>query len=966
MLRSDEARVPFAAAGVLMILMAALTSTILFKMKADSVSYSVEEERERGLNEAIAYARADIDRALSMSGIYAEDRIGQTPLINRSASCPLNGTPEEVNLQRLRLFAHDLFSRYLTANYADGNFLCGDYTVRAEATGDYRDVTVEPLNVTVQRSLDSPVQPCGSKYEAYYVISASVLISVEGAGVRYSEAYRARALAPSRYPLLMRLCEEYEDRMAGMPMTLDVTGAALAYTLARGYCQYATTEPMNIVDNRHLEVIVNGASLLEQGFVFNSVDPLSLAWLTVKAGASVSGTATQSVNNDTYTGMNGYDAKANANRTASPAPPPQEYGFNADAIVDSALVDMFRDDGIKRIADGAYTCEMHLETSTVTTGETYTGKELLSSLRYPYTTYPVLAREKWAWQNRLVTIEYVMDRYSCYCECNDVVSPFDESVYMGRYDPNLLKAVDSYKAAIRFDTAVDGVLSGQQGERCLSASFVSERGNAVEPMAQDMLYVLADSVKRDIRVTVGADDYRSPQETVGESCSRLQALFEERYAGYMAEGDYRESNGFRSCGAKALFYIRKQFLDDIGGKLNASAGSAPDIEVSIDSSLSRYSPGLDSSTLMSNIDATKGLLDGQLYVPFGLTMGMNSSPEASNGYPWEEKVAFAVDQRPDYLTVAPYTDKATGYSLYPLKVRNICLFSVPSGFASLRDMSPVVLDGLGNVYDASSRLPDGSVRDESSSLMGDIAGQSRDNMKREIAGSLVNDTEMMEAFSQADIDAAVDKAFEGKNDREVIDGLSDGSIKRDIGDRLAVQAETHAWGLNGSSDYSAYIGNKTRLLSGDASDKSVASTLSGMNGSVEACFGKFVNSSAGLESDPAISAALKSIPLGLPLLPPYGYWATLNVWYIEADGELVDLVLYDADCEPVPDPVFGHRATLYRRQRDIIDDGMGVLGSNEPVRFNVKTATFIVVPAGGAGVGDRTGGWDEKSPGYGA
>jgi len=57
----------------------------------------------------------------------------------------------------------------------------------------------------------------------------------------------------------------------------ETTAFAMAYTWGRGYLQYYKDTPLNIVDNKHLALIMNGALLLDQGYVFKSVDPMSLA-----------------------------------------------------------------------------------------------------------------------------------------------------------------------------------------------------------------------------------------------------------------------------------------------------------------------------------------------------------------------------------------------------------------------------------------------------------------------------------------------------------------------------------------------------------------------------------------------------------------------------------------------------------------------------------------------------------------
>ena len=92
-----------------------------------------------------------------------------------------------------------------------------------------------------------------------------------------SENISVETLITSRYPLLRDLTEEYGQRVNGTNAVMtETTAFAMAYTWGRGYMQYGKGTPINIVDNTNLALILNGALLLDQGFVFNSIDPRSL------------------------------------------------------------------------------------------------------------------------------------------------------------------------------------------------------------------------------------------------------------------------------------------------------------------------------------------------------------------------------------------------------------------------------------------------------------------------------------------------------------------------------------------------------------------------------------------------------------------------------------------------------------------------------------------------------------------
>ncbi|HTX43826.1 MAG TPA: hypothetical protein VMC61_03795, partial [Methanocella sp.] len=165
--------------------------------------------------------------------------------------------------------------------------------------------------------------------------------------------------------------------------------------------------------------------------------------------------------------------------------------------------------------------------------------------------------------------------------------------------------------------------------------------------------------------------------------------------------------------------------------------------------------------------------------------------------------------------------------------------------------------------------------------------------------------------------------------------------------------------------YGDYIADKAEETVLGAEQSAISSVINSLSDSVKGAFKDFMAGAAGKAGDAAIDGALKRIPMGLPLLPPWGWWATMNLWYIDIKGEIPYLAVYDTDNEPIPDPILGQRATVYVR-RPLLDirEGDDITGNDEPVRFHLQTCTFIVVPPGPQGIGDKLGGWEEKSPGF--
>jgi len=162
-----------------------------------------------------------------------------------------------------------------------------------------------------------------------------------------SQNITVETLITSRYPLLRDLTDEFSQRVNGTNAVMtETTAFAMAYTWGRGYMQYfgkdklGKDNPQNIVNNSHLALILNGALLIDQGFVFNSVDPMSLVEYVNQTSLTLQGknTAYQDVvlNNNTIK----VDPKEDAyNSTDDPDKAKDEsqkgkYDFNITLITD--------------------------------------------------------------------------------------------------------------------------------------------------------------------------------------------------------------------------------------------------------------------------------------------------------------------------------------------------------------------------------------------------------------------------------------------------------------------------------------------------------------------------------------------------------------------------------------------------------------------------------------------------------
>lgn len=146
----------------------------------------------------------------------------------------------------------------------------------------WQDIEITPIHMALDRELETSILPPTDTYETYWKVTVPLNISIvdlaTGDAIDTQNIVVGN-LITSRHPLLEGLTSEYEQRLNGADAVMaETTAFANAYTWTRGYLQYyAKSEgPENIVTNEHLALVVNGTLLLDQGFVFNSVDTGSI------------------------------------------------------------------------------------------------------------------------------------------------------------------------------------------------------------------------------------------------------------------------------------------------------------------------------------------------------------------------------------------------------------------------------------------------------------------------------------------------------------------------------------------------------------------------------------------------------------------------------------------------------------------------------------------------------------------
>jgi len=110
-----------------------------------------------------------------------------------------------------------------------------------------------------------------------------------------------------------------------------------------------------------------------------------------------------------------------------------------------------------------------------------------------------------------------------------------------------------------------------------------------------------------------------------------------------------------------------------------------------------------------------------------------------------------------------------------------------------------------------------------------------------------------------------------------------------------------------------------------------------------------------------------ALPAGLPVAPVPGSWyATANAWSVEVRGSWETFTIRAEGGTPVGP---GDGAAYVRAEESVAFDVNGdgrpdPVGSNRRVSFEVAATVGVVVPPGPRGVGDTSGGQDERSPGW--
>ena len=283
--KDESARVPFAVIGIFLIMISLIASINLNRLDASMAKTMSAGIEVTAPDTALAFARADVARAINYAGMDALKQLGETPVIMPDNTSVYGENRDEFNKNWSKAMIVHTLDQYIESNFMYDAFEYNGFAVNIERKGTWENITLRQLTMKLNRTLNPPVlSPGGGRfekgYETYWVVSVPLRFRLKDLKTKaelLDENTTVETVITSRYPLLRDLTDEYSERVNGTNATMaETTAFALAYTWGRGYLQYFKGTPLNIVDNSHLSLIMNGALILDQGFVFNSADPMSI------------------------------------------------------------------------------------------------------------------------------------------------------------------------------------------------------------------------------------------------------------------------------------------------------------------------------------------------------------------------------------------------------------------------------------------------------------------------------------------------------------------------------------------------------------------------------------------------------------------------------------------------------------------------------------------------------------------
>lgn len=391
------------------------------------------------------------------------------------------------------------------------------------------------------------------------------------------------------------------------------------------------------------------------------------------------------------------------------------------------------------------------------------------------------------------------------------------------------------------------------------------------------------------------------------------------------------------------------------------------------------------------------------------TMTVTGQPESK--YNWTENLTLIVDQKPNYLYHDPdfdlkgeyeWADSMGGKTIYPLGVRNTCIFTTnisqeiadaisSSGEYVKTETSQQISRSISNlnaeVDMLEQNLSEQGVSLDTSRLNTKIynlnliyAREMRLQITEEVASEVSSNPVVSGWIKEYRVRAATSGYLNSLSDEDLIEK----STTDQLADELAAIIKTNIRNSHpqiGSDELEAVLNRVDTDVRMGVANGICAVTVS-KGESLDILFGGIDDELKNLSNETAnkysgevanrvtkrLERTMAAVPCGLPVMPPHWIF-TVNVWTYEVIGRYKEFTVIDNDNEVIPKPYFGHKGQKYLREKSVIfhpfmKDNNGTalrLGTNTMINFQFSGYATTIVGPGPKGVGDKTGGDDEKS-----
>ncbi len=769
----ERGRIPFALVGVLLLVTSATLSVTL--------TASPEPQVDRSVGEAVERATAASNTALRGAVSRAGRRAASAPVTataNTTFGAVVNDSTPYRDALRIRI--------YLAAREALGSVSARAAGVEASAslpaTPNASALRAAKRRVHVERTGER-----GASGLRVTIENVTVTAS-KSERIAEQTTYSPTLTVASPALALHERTERFETRLNHGPLSPGLgrrlTASLYPVAWARGYAHYGRAPIENVVANRHVALVTNGAILREQRRVFGRTDPAgrrALGWATVRVGTTDLVEATHTERASRWTNLLLEAAKKNTQSAPlmsgksrqTGTQTPLRVGVNRTA--DRAYLGVLSDSNLSSILETAYGAEVRLHAAVRPErieqqptprppGENWTkaNERVRTTVRVTDASAPVPGTTS-GWHRLQSATREVVQRHSLVVEWErsaDVEGKNNEtrrtvSRWTETYRVGVLLAGNHRSVAGPVNVPTRQIVGVHQrggpldgpnlrDVRALAAErLVTNRGGFDRLAERAVLgtldtrpvtvsgrhpvelkpWVVADlrSLRKRVRnVTVAVPRRKVATGDANPAAELAQKLESRREALMDAPASYD------GVADRARVTVRAAYLDRVIRRLHARGNREKRLNRGVDDVLTEA--GL-SAERIQRIASSKAGVE---------TPSQKPMPAAGPG----RSANLSVDGAPPYLTLSPIDHEQVaavpaGDRRYPLAARNVNLFTVP--YADAADTAIGLLDGTRSNQRTDLQSAALSLRAANRTLaekQNETLAENRDALQRSLAGSL--------------------------------------------------------------------------------------------------------------------------------------------------------------------------------------------------------------------------------------